>query len=359
MKHLELFSGIGGFRKAFELLEQDKMLTIENIGFSEIDANAKKTHMANYDVSGEIEIGDICEFTKDRKNIEALPDIDIITAGFPCQSFSMMGEQKGFNDDRGQMFFRIMDIVNVKKPKYLLLENVKNLYTHDKKRTFKCIQDELTASGYNIYYDIFNTADFGLPQNRRRVFIFATLNGLPDEVGFSNNVIKEHYLKHKKDMSVCKYNNVLDILEERVSDKYFLSDKMKKTILSDGTGGFKANSEINQMIARPLTASMHKMHRARQDNYYSQDYISTKGIVNPILTHRKCELSRLPIRRITPREAFMLQGFSEEFVKNACKVGVSDTALYKQAGNSVSVNVAYSVLHYLCFNRIIKSTTQL
>lgn len=352
MKHLELFSGIGGFRKAFELLEQDKMLTIENIGFSEIDSNAKTTYMTNYDVSGELEIGDVCEFTKDRENIEALPDIDIITGGFPCQSFSMMGKQEGFNDDRGQMFFRIMDIVNVKKPKYLLLENVKNLYTHDKKRTFKRIKDELTSAGYNIYYDIFNTADFGLPQHRRRVLIFATLDRLPDGVDFSSNTIKEYYLMHKEEMSIYSYRSTLDILEEKVPDKYFLSDKMKKTILSDGTGGFKSSSEINQMIARPLTASMHKMHRACQDNYYSQNYISTKGIVNPVLTHRKCDLSRLPIRRITPREAFMLQGFSEDFVENACAVGVSDTALYKQAGNAVSVNVAYSVLHYLCFNRL-------
>ena len=118
---------------ALHYIEIDGLISFENIGFSEIDSNANRTYAANYDISNEIEIGDISLFTVDPNNIRKLPNFNFLSAGFPCQSFSMMGNQEGFKDNRGQLFFRIMDVIRVKKPKYLLLENVKNLYTHDKR----------------------------------------------------------------------------------------------------------------------------------------------------------------------------------------------------------------------------------
>ena len=173
MRHLELFAGIGGFRRALDLIGHDFNVSIDCIGFSEIDSNAMKTYYANFHpTDNEINIGDIVSFTSNKANIKALPDFDLLTGGFPCQTFSMMGNKLGFKDeDRGQMFFRILDILSLKKPKYILLENVKNLYTHDKGNTFKVVKSSLEKLGYTIYYDIFNSSDFHLAQNRNRVYI--------------------------------------------------------------------------------------------------------------------------------------------------------------------------------------------
>ena len=110
---------------------------------------------------------------------------------------------------------------------------------------------------------------------------------------------------------------------------------------------FRSNSEINQEIARPLTASMHKMHRACQDNYYSQDYILSRGAINPVENMTKEQLAQIPIRKLTPQEAFALQGFPPDFATTASNAGVNDGALYKQAGNAVSVNTIYAVVKYL------------
>ena len=113
MRHLELFAGIGGFRRAMDLLTQDRIMNFHCVGYSEIDPKAVKTYCANYhpDEDGEVAMGDIVEFTRDVNNITNLPDFDLVTGGFPCQTFSMMGRQTGFNEDRGQMFFHIIDIL--------------------------------------------------------------------------------------------------------------------------------------------------------------------------------------------------------------------------------------------------------
>ena len=355
MKHLELFSGIGGFRRALDLLTQDKVLSFQCVGFSEIDDKAKRTYKAIYETKGEFDIGDIVKFTSNKKNIRALPSFDLLTGGFPCQTFSMMGKQQGFNEDRGQMFFRIMDIVDQKSPKFILLENVKNLYTHDKGKTYARIESELKARGYKVFSDIFNTADFQLPQKRSRILIFATKGCAPKNFGqqFSSQTIKEYFRKNINKTSVLRYKTTLQLLERVAPQKYYLSERIKPTILADGSANFQSRSEINQIIARPLTASMHKMHRACQDNYYSQDFIDSNGKVNHVLDYTKSQLARLAIRKLTPREAFKLQGFPSSFADKASQMGVADGALYKQAGNAVSVNVIYAVLFYLVKNGVI------
>lgn len=131
MRHLELFAGIGGFRRAMDLLTQDHIMDFHCIGYSEIDAKAVKTYCANYhpEVDGELAMGDIVEFTSNKNNIDNLPQFDLVTGGFPCQTFSMMGKQAGFNEDRGQMFFHIIDILAAKMPRYVLLENVSTYQT--------------------------------------------------------------------------------------------------------------------------------------------------------------------------------------------------------------------------------------
>lgn len=295
MRVVSFFSGIGGLDKGFE-----------DAGYSVIWANdfdkyAVETYKANYE--NEIVLGDINEI-----QLESIPDAEVLIGGFPCQPFSMMGEQKGFEDARGTLFFRIAEIIKDKiekgkKPKAVILENVKALRTHDQGRTFatikRILEDDL---GYKVYDDILNSAEYGVPQTRNRTYIvcFANENA---EFTFPE--------KEKLDRTLQ------DILETDVDQKYFLSDKILPTILSNGTGGYKGKSEIDLKIARPLCATMAKMHRACQDNYVTQ-----KGRV----------------RRLTPRECARLQGFDDNFV-----IPVSDCQAYKQFGNAVTVNVSRAV----------------
>ena len=357
MRHLELFAGIGGFRRAMDLLTQDHIMNFHCIGYSEIDAKAVKTYCANFhpEADGEVALGDIVEFTSNVDNITSLPGFDLLTGGFPCQTFSMMGKQAGFNEDRGQMFFRILDILRERRPRYVLLENVKNLRNHDKGRTFLRIKAELEALGYSVFTDIFNTAKFHLPQTRNRLLIFATTEPVPENFKeiFTCENVADAFEAVYAGLSTSNYATVNDLLLQEVAPKYFLSERIKPTILADGSANFKSRSDINMSIARPLTATMHKMHRACQDNYYSQDFIESHGAVNPAKTMTKEELAQLPIRKLTPEEAFMLQGFPAVFAQKGRNAGVADGSLYKQAGNAVSVNTIYATLYFLITNNII------
>ena len=352
MTHLELFAGIGGFRRAIDLVCHDIGMPSKCVGFSEIDSKAHQTYCVNFDTDDEVDMGDIVAFTSNITNIQNLPYFDLITGGFPCQTFSMMGEQAGFEEERGLMFFRIMDIINVKHPRYILLENVKNLMNHDKGRTISRILDELCKANYVVHHDVFNTHDFGLPQTRNRTLIFARRKDEGDFL-FSKDVVKkafEHIDKSKCSLSF--YSSTIEILESKVDANYYLSSKIKPTILADGSAGFKSNSEIDKVIARPLTASMHKMHRACQDNYFSDVYINSRGEKRPSTWMTKEELAMLPIRKLTPEEAFKLQGFPASFASKSRSCGVANGSLYKQAGNAVSVNTIYAVLYYLLSNKI-------
>lgn len=353
MRHIELFAGIGGFRRAIDLVGLDNSIPFKCVAYSEIDAKAIQTYCTNFNTENELAIGDIVKFTSSAANIQALEDFELLTGGFPCQTFSMMGSKAGFNEDRGQMFFRIMDIVKVKHPRYILLENVKNLVTHDQGNTLKQIIKNLESEEYIVHYDVFNTSDFGLPQTRNRTLIFARWKEDGDFTFNREAVAKSFSQLSQEDCSLKFYQSTIEILSTEVDRKYYLSEKIKPTILSDGTKTFRSNSDIDKLTARTLTASMHKMHRACQDNYYSDEFIKSKGKTRPSVTLTKEELAKLPIRRLTPQEAFLLQGFPAEFATQAQNNGVSDGALYKQAGNAVSVNTIYAVLNYLIKNKYI------
>jgi DNA (cytosine-5)-methyltransferase 1 len=295
MRVVSFFSGIGGLDKGFE-----------DAGYSVVWANdfdkyAVETYRANY--KNEIVLGDINEIS-----LADIPDADILIGGFPCQPFSMMGEQRGFEDARGTLFFRLAEIIKDKiergkKPRAVILENVKALKTHDKGRTFSTIKRILENDlGYKVYDDILNSAEHGVPQTRNRTYI----------VCFANENAK--FIFPEK---VNLNRTLQDILEENVDQKYFLSERILPTILSNGTGGYKAKSEIDLKVARPLCATMAKMHRACQDNYVTQNG---------------------RVRRLTPRECARLQGFDDSFV-----IPVSDCQAYKQFGNAVTVNVSKAV----------------
>lgn len=354
MNHVELFAGVGGFRRAMDLISKDLGLPIQTVAYSEIEQKAIDTYNANYNTDGELAMGDIVAFVNDKQSMKALPIYDMLSGGFPCQTFSMMGSQEGFDEERGQMFFRIMDMINDRHPRYVLLENVKNLMNHDKGNTISVIRSELEDAGYLVKMDVFNSNDFGLPQKRNRTIIFARRKRL-GKFEFSSELVKREFAGIKREeCSVAFYDSVIDILEKQVDEKYYLTDRIKPTILSDGSAGFMSKSEIDQVIARPLTATMHKMHRACQDNYYSDLFIQSRGADKPSERMTKAQLSKIPIRKLTPKEAFMLQGFPHDFAFKAANAKVSDGAMYKQAGNAVSVNTIYAVLYYLITNRIIR-----
>ena len=226
---------------------------------------------------------------------------------------------------------------------------------HDKGNTIAVIKRELEEAGDNVRMDVFNSNDFGLPQKRNRVIIFARRRHL-GHFDFSAELVKASFAQIERERcSLCFYNSTIELLDEIVEKKYYLSEKIKPTILSNGSAGFKSKSEIDQVIARPLTATMHKMHRACQDNYYSDLFIQSEGRDKPSERMSKEELAKIAIRKLTPKEAFMLQGFSPVFAANAEVAGVSDGAMYKQAGNAVSVNTIYAVMYYLITNRIIRN----
>ncbi len=295
MKVVSFFSGLGGLDKGFIDTGYDV------IWANDFDKFAVQTYEANF--GKYIVLGDINEIS-----LEQIPDGDVLIGGFPCQPFSMMGKQKGFEDTRGVLFFRIAEIINDKikkgkKPKAIILENVRSLRTHDGGRTYKeihrILQNEL---GYRVFCEVLNSADYGVPQTRNRTYI----------VCFSNETVEYKFPK-KQELT----KTLQDLLEQDVDLKYFLSDKILPTILSNGTGGYKAKSEIDLKVARPLCATMAKMHRACQDNYVTQ---------------------KERVRRLTPRECARLQGFEDTFV-----IPVSDCQAYKQFGNAVTVNVSRAI----------------
>lgn len=355
MKHIELFAGIGGFRRALDTLQQDGIMSFKNVGYSEIDKFAKKTYQQIHKIEDdELDIGDIVSFTADVGNIKMLPDFDLITGGFPCQAFSSIGKRRGFDDDRGQMFFRIMDIVKVKRPKYLLLENVRGLLSHDKGNTFKRITEELESEGYNVFHTILNSADFDIPQRRKRVIIFATTQSISKDFRDKYNAenIKSIYEKEKTGgVSLHEYSSVLDILDKSVDGKYYLSDKMKKVILRKYKPN--VNVKINRYIASTMTATQGS-HRADEDNYYDDDFIKSNGEIDHSITDTLEEQQKLSIRKLTPEEAFALQGFSKEDAKKAKEAGISDTQLYKQSGNAVTVNMIYAAMLFLAREGVLK-----
>lgn len=298
---VSLFAGIGGFDIGFQ-----------NAGFDIIWANdfdkyACETYKAN--------VGDNIVCDDIRNQLKNIPDHDILIGGFPCQPFSTLGKLKGFEDDRGTMFFYIKQIAAEHDTKILVLENVKNIMHHNNGKTFKRIISELEKMGYYCNYDIMNTANFGIPQRRNRMYIVA---------------FNKKYFPKKKftfpDVQELKLTTQ-DLLDEKVDEKYFISKKMLPTILGEGTKGYIVKPTIDMPISKTLTATMHKMHRASQDNYFT-DNINSVGISE----------NKSNIRKLTPNECRKLQGFPSDW-----KQVVSDTQAYKQFGNAVTVDVSYNV----------------
>ena len=295
---IDLFAGIGGTRLGFQLTGRTK-----SVFSSEIDKFAIKTYEANF---ADTPYGDITKI--DAKDI---PDHDILVGGFPCQAFSQAGKKLGFEDTRGTLFFDIARIIKEKRPKAFLLENVKNLKSHDKGRTFKVIEKTLKELDYDVHNILFKAKDFGLPQNRERIYI----------VGFDKKQVK-NYKHFNFPIPPMSETRLGDILQNNVSDKYTISDKLwtghqrrkiEHKLNGNGFGYSLFNSDS------PYTNTI-------SARYYKDG--------SEILIEQKMKNPR----KLTPREACRLQGFPENFI-----IPVSDTQAYKQFGNSVAVPVINAI----------------
>ena len=273
--------------------------------------------------------------------------VDLFVGGSPCQSFSIMGKQHGLSDTRGTLFYEYVRLVEEIQPKVFIYENVRAVLTNDCGRTWEVMKDIFNQLNYNVFFinndepSILNAKDYGIPQNRNRLFVV----GFRDDLKLKNDFefpkpldlnwkMQDFLIENSPKGSfmpkhdVAFINDIDEDSDENNLEKYFLSERIKKTILSSGTKNFYSKPEIDLEIARPLVNSMHKMHRAGEDNY-----VTTNG----------------KVRRLTPREALRLMGFSDDW-----KIVVSDTAMYQQAGNSIVVDVLIHII-----DEILKSYPQL
>ncbi len=320
LRSIDLFAGIGGIRLGFDRAFGDE---IETVFVSEWDEAAQKTYKENFHDSFDI-AGDITKISE-----ADIPAFDICLAGFPCQAFSLAGKHMGFDDDykgncRGTLFLDVARICEYHKPKVIFCENVKGLTIHDKGRTFKIICKTFEDLGYKVFSQILNSRNFGVPQNRERIYI----------VAFRNDIAPDKFLfPEKTDDTKCLW----DIKEEKpVPAKYYLSDVYLETL---------------------------KQHRARHEakghgfGYEIRDWSDVAGAIvcggmgrerNLVVdkrqkdltptTHIKGEINKQGVRKMTPREWARLQGFPDSF-----KLPLADVHLYKQFGNSVTVNVIEAI----------------
>ncbi len=293
---IDLFAGIGGIRSGFEKVFKNK----SNFVFSsEIDKYAQIAYEVNY---GEKPFGDITQI-----NEQDIEKHDIILAGFPCQAFSIAGLRKGFEDTRGTLFFDVARIAQYHKPKVIFLENVKGFVNHDKGNTFKVVRETLEDMGYTVFFKVLNAKDFGVPQNRERIYIVAFLK---DNIDFS---FPEPTTKEIK---------VGDILENIVDSKYTISDKL--------WAGHKRRKEEHKQKGNGFGYCLFN-HESKYTSTISARYYKDGS---EILIEQK----NMNPRKLTPREAARLQGYDDNF-----KIAVSDTQAYKQFGNSVAVPVIEAI----------------
>lgn len=358
------FSGIGAIEQAFCRLKLNHSI----IFAGDIDAHVRKSYLGNYNLDEQFWHDDITQFNATSFRNQ----VDILVGGSPCQSFSMVGKRYGLEDTRGTLFYDFARIIDEVQPKVFIYENVKGLLNHDNGKTWEVVQKVFYSLGYDLYFQIMNSKDYGIPQHRERIFVVGFHVPPKDGFQFPKAIKLEHtmqdfledytdskyflrekgikfvtssknkqkrYTQINGDIMLCQKANqqfnwhgdfifqsvnesyfddfVFDV--NNVEEKYYLSEKVKNYVLASGTKNFKTSVETDLSIARPLLQTMHKMHRAGVDNY---------------VTH-----NRGRIRKLTPRECLRLMGFRDDF-----KILVSDTQMYRQAGNSIVVDVLIAIL---------------
>jgi len=317
---IDLFAGIGGIRLGFDQAFGD---TIETAFISEWDEKAQQTYRENFPDSVEIS-GDITQIDE-----ADVPAFDICLAGFPCQAFSLAGQRKGFTDDykgmsRGTLFFDVARICTHHKPKVIFCENVKGLTIHDKGRTFDIIKGTLEEIGYTVHESVLNSKDYGVPQNRERIYI----------VAFRNDINSSEFEFPK---ATDSSKRIKDIIEEKpVSVKYYLSEVYVETLRrhrarheSKGNGFGYEIRDWNDIAGAIVCGGMGRERNLLIDKRQTD--------LTPV-TKIKGNVNTEGIRKMTPREWARLQGYPDTFA-----LKVADVHLYKQFGNSVSVPVIKAI----------------
>ena len=358
IRFFDMFSGIGGFRSGLE-----RIGGFECIGHCEIDKYANQAYNAIYEPKGEI-------YYEDARTINPneLPDIDLICAGFPCQAFSIAGLRGGFNDSRGTLFFEIARIAAVKRPPFLLLENVPGLLSHDGGKTFATILTSLSELGYNVAWQVLNSKNFGVPQSRKRVYIIGYLRErCPGEIlSFTESNVKA----------------LAQVLPGHEGERIYSTEGVSITLTSN-CGGFGGKTGLYEMKQKNPVDSLYfidmnegakltehaRCITARQDSGISKHkgehsgvFIEeTRAVLTPDRENKRQQGRRFKeneepmftitaqdrhgvmrygrVRRLMPIECWRLQGFSDEQFYKAVATGLKDGRLYKMAGNAVSVPV--------------------
>lgn len=407
IKYLDMFSGIGGFRSGLE-----KVGGFKCVGYCEIDKYARRAYEALYDTKGEM-----CFEDARTINPDMLPDVDVICGGFPCQSFSIAGKRRGFDDIRGTLFFEIARIAAVKKPALLFLENIPGLLSHDEGRTFAAILNALDEIGYDVSWTQLNSANFGVPQSRNRVFITGFLRGkcrgevfafsetnpktivrrVPGSEG--NRVYSADGLsitltagggggggktglylipipvksKTKSGYQFAFPNDSIDVSYLTMNSRRGrVGSEIAHTLTTNSTQAFyfidmNPNAKLTQ-LARCITARQDSgiSHRHGEHsgvmvilkeltadelvsigdtfhNYWTFENPNKETVTAMIIVDENGNFFVGYIRRLTPRECFRLQGFTDEQFDKVKALGMSDARLYKMAGNAVSVPVITAI----------------
>lgn len=321
-KAIDLFAGIGGIRLGFENAFNDD---IKTIFVSDFDKNANKTYKLNFSDNFDI-AGDITKIKE-----TDIPAFDICLAGFPCQAFSIAGKHKGFSDNyygvqRGNLFLDVIRICNYHKPLVIFCENVKGLFNHNKGNTFNIIKYYLESINYDVFYKIINSRDFGVPQNRERLYI----------VCFRKDLGVEHF---KFPEGTPIKTTIRDILDNApIPSKYYLSDKYLKTLIkhkerhkSNGHGFGYVIRNLDGIAGTVVCGGSGLEGNLIKDER-EHSLIPTRKISS--------EINKESIRKMTPREWARLQGFPEDF-----RLEIADTHLYKQLGNTVTINVVEAIAY--------------
>jgi DNA (cytosine-5)-methyltransferase 1 len=369
-----LFSGIGAIEHSIERLG----LNHEIIFAGDIDPFVKKSYFANHKINEKNWHDDVTKFSAKKYKYK----VDLLVGGSPCQSFSMVGKRAGLKDTRGTLFYDFARIIDECRPKVFIFENVKGLLSHDDGRTWRVIQEVFNSLGYKIFSQTMNSKNYGIPQHRERIFVVGFRNKNHDFTfpapislettmqDFLEDFIDSKYFLGEKgikfvtssknrlkrytqidgEIALCQKANqqfnwhgdfVFEGVENpmafdeflfhvnQVEEKYFLSKKVKHYVLAGGTKNFKTSNKTDLPVARPLLQTMHKMHRAGVDNYVTYE----QG----------------KIRKLTPKECLRLMGFRDSF-----KIAVSDTQMYRQAGNSIVVDVLIALLKQMDITKIAK-----
>jgi DNA (cytosine-5)-methyltransferase 1 len=315
LKFIDLFAGIGGFRLAFDRAGYKCVYSCE------INSACREVYRQNFDEIPDLDITQI--------KPESLPEFDVLTAGFPCQPFSICGKRKGFEDTRGTLFFHICQIVATKQPSVIVLENVKHLLHHDQGKTLEVILNSLEDLGYQVIYKLLNAKDFGLPQNRDRLIIIATQRK------------KFNFYALQKISPTPKLKDFLyrrDDFEYLNKDEYILIHEPKQQESGLIFAGYRSNKSIWKKGVRPNTNHLSRVHRQPNRIY------SVEG-THPTLPSQETSgrfFIYLPeedaVRKLLIEECYRIMGFPIEF-----KLHSSLGECYKQIGNSVCIPMIYEI----------------